>query len=148
MGTRSLTVFKNGDEEIAVLYRQFDGYPTGHGDELAGFLKGKTMVNGISGDRREVFNGMHALTAQVIAYFADAHNTGDFYVYPAGARGCGEEYIYEVTGSIGEEPTIIAAGYGEPIFDGPASKFNGEMIEAESAMRDARYWHGVMMGIN
>ena len=36
MGTRSLTVFNDSwnDEEIAVFYRQFDGYPAGHGREL------------------------------------------------------------------------------------------------------------------
>lgn len=31
MGTRSLTVMKDTGNEIAVLYRQFDGYPEGHG---------------------------------------------------------------------------------------------------------------------
>ena len=32
MGTRSLTVFSDTweDEEIAVFYRQYDGYPEGH----------------------------------------------------------------------------------------------------------------------
>jgi len=41
MGTRSLTIFFDGDrdEEIAVMYRQFDGSPEGHGALLAEFLR-------------------------------------------------------------------------------------------------------------
>ena len=37
MGTRSLTTFKedHNNEEIVVLYRQFDGYPEGHGIDLS-----------------------------------------------------------------------------------------------------------------
>ena len=51
MGTRSLTVFNDEDgKEIAVMYRQFDGYPSGHGTELAEFLAGKKMVNGFNSD--------------------------------------------------------------------------------------------------
>ena len=40
MGTRSLTVFNNemDNSEIVVLYRQYDGYPTGHGRDLLSFL--------------------------------------------------------------------------------------------------------------
>ena len=39
MGTRSLTIFsEDGGFEIGVLYRQMDGYPEGHGMELAKLL--------------------------------------------------------------------------------------------------------------
>jgi hypothetical protein len=49
MGTRSLTIFQENDnKEICVMYRQFDGYPDGHGEELARFLSGFTMVNGFN----------------------------------------------------------------------------------------------------
>lgn len=96
MGTRSLTVLKRGKEEIAVLYRQFDGYPEGHGRDLAEFLAGKSVVNGISGDATKVFNGPNAVAAQVVANFVDANTTGGFYLYPPGTRDCGEEYVYEV----------------------------------------------------
>jgi hypothetical protein len=33
------------------MYRQFDGYPSGHGQELAEFLLSGEMVNGIKIDR-------------------------------------------------------------------------------------------------
>ena len=41
MGTRSLTYIKseyNTEDNIVCIYRQFDGYPSGHGIELANFL--------------------------------------------------------------------------------------------------------------
>ena len=31
------------------IYRQYDGYPSGHGHELAQFLGSKTLVNGFGG---------------------------------------------------------------------------------------------------
>jgi len=50
MGTRSLTYIKseyNTEDNIVCIYRQFDGYPTGHGIELANFLNGFKVINGI-----------------------------------------------------------------------------------------------------
>jgi hypothetical protein len=50
MGTRSLTFVKEQNGRKAstyvCMYRQYDGYPSGHGLELAEFLKGKRLVNG------------------------------------------------------------------------------------------------------
>lgn len=108
MGTRSLTVFikpaASGDipepwsrpeEEIVVMYRQMDGYIDGHGHDLANFLAGGVVVNGIGMDEsRRVFNGMGCLAAQVVEHFKDG--PGGFYLHRAGTRNAGEEYIYEV----------------------------------------------------
>ncbi len=96
MGTRSLTIFQEEDgTEIAVLYRQFDGYPTGHGADLKEFLSGFTVVNGYGlGEPERSANGMNCLAAQTIAHFKDG--IGGFYLYPAGTRDAGEEYIYIV----------------------------------------------------
>ena len=44
MGTRSITKFIESDgnkqSAICAMYEQFDGYPTGHGLDLAEFLNG------------------------------------------------------------------------------------------------------------
>ena len=52
MGTRSLTFVyeKYGQiqKPVVNMYRQFDGYPKGHGAELAEFLNGGRLVNGLS----------------------------------------------------------------------------------------------------
>jgi len=119
MGTRCLTVLHDSDDsEIAVLYRQCDGYPDGHGKELANFLKGKIIVNGISGNKTKIFNGMGCVAASVIAHFKNG--VGSFYLYPAGTRDQWEDYIYHVRGEVGKEPEIEIEGE----FVGPASDFN------------------------
>ena len=106
MSTRCLTVFTDErGRELAVLYRQFDGYPDGHGKELAEFLNKMKIVNGISGEESHKFaNGLRCLAAQVIAKFKD--EPGNFYLYPAGTRDAGEDYRYIVSGQVGQEPTI------------------------------------------
>lgn len=107
MGTRSLTVFIDSWEdyetkekhevEIAVLYKQFDGFPDCWGTELKEFLKGKKIVNGYSIKNKENgdFNGMGNLAVQVIDHFAEG--IAQFHLHQAGTRGCQEEYIYTIT---------------------------------------------------
>ena len=97
MGTRSLTVMQDEDgDEIAVLYRHWDGYPTGHGVALKEFLSDLTVVNGLGGDdaERRVANGADCLAAQIVAHFKEG--AGDFYLAAAGTRDIGEEWVYIV----------------------------------------------------
>ena len=46
MGTRALTFVYEGDKPLVNLYRQYDGYPTGHGAELAQFLSDSKVMAG------------------------------------------------------------------------------------------------------
>lgn len=73
MGTRCLTHFRDKSKIFCTLYRQMDGYPDGHGQELADFLSGFKVVNGInSRDEEEcpkLANGLGCLAAQVISHF-------------------------------------------------------------------------------
>ena len=105
MGTRSLTrVFstyndekknKQVTEQLVNMYRQYDGYPEGHGMELADFLKGGKVVNGIGANETQVvFNGAGCLGAQMIAHFKNG--AGGIYIEPISANNCGQEYEYEV----------------------------------------------------
>lgn len=110
MGTRALTVIEDADgQEIAVLYRQHDGYPEGHGKELTAFLAGRRVVNGIGGGDRDgqASNGMECLAASLVAHFKE--EIGGFYLYPAGTRDCGEEYIYTVKPTPGGEVYFTVA---------------------------------------
>src|SRR3972149_12263734 len=70
MGTRSLTIFREEDKDLAVLYRQFDGYPDGHGLDIAKFINGKLIVNGYNGQNEERgdFNGISELAVRLIAW--------------------------------------------------------------------------------
>ena len=105
MGTRSLTTFiekwkvqntqKTKTVKIVTMYRQYDGFPTSHGMELAEFLRRGKLVNGINlADEGVIFNGMGCLAAQCIAHFKDG--PGNFYLHRGGEKDCGEEYRYEV----------------------------------------------------
>lgn len=83
MGTRSLTFFygeENNETPILALYRQFDGYISGHGVDIANFLENMTLVNGYT--QNEVAgthaNGMGCLAAQFIALLKTG--IGEIYV--------------------------------------------------------------------
>ena len=119
MGTRSLTVFVDNShdkpKELGVLYRQFDGYPSGHGADLANFLDQFILKNGYAGTEKwdeKVANGPECLWAQIVSYFKvqfqkeqaqrlirkPEQNTtiGNFYLHAAGTRDYGEEWIYTI----------------------------------------------------
>ena len=98
MGTRSLTVINDewDNEEICVLYRQYDGYPQGHGTDLLNFLKDMHIVNGMNNKNMKlrISNGMDCLAAQIVSYFKTG--AGDFYLCSAGSRNMAEEFIYTI----------------------------------------------------
>ncbi len=94
MGTRALTFVYDGEKPIVNLYRQYDGYPTGHGRELAEFLNGFKVVNGIGAETTRIANGMGCLAAQIVAHFKDS--VGGFYIHSVDATECGQDYEYHV----------------------------------------------------
>lgn len=98
MGTRSLTFVKeqNGRKvsTYVCMYRQYDGYPSGHGLELAEFLKGKRLVNGFSLGETNVFNGADCLSASMVAHFKT--DIGGFYLYPTSTTDAGQDYRYDI----------------------------------------------------
>lgn len=101
MGTRAVTnvVDEKGDVYVS-LYRQFDGYPKGgHGEELADFLKGAEIGNGIGSNvPAGFFNGVGDLACRLVAFFRqDYRQIGSFYIIPPGTDW-GASYTYTVTG--------------------------------------------------
>ena len=101
MGTRSLTFVyeKYGQiqKPVVNMYRQFDGYPTGHGAELAEFLNGGRLVNGLIQTKtadEAVYNGMGCLAASMVAHFKQT--PGGFYIHPVEVTDCGQDYEYHV----------------------------------------------------
>lgn len=94
MGTRCLTTVIDGNREILVLYRQFDGYPTGHGAELLEWARGMPIVNGLPGDDKRCANGMGCFAAQLVAHFKT--KPGGFYIYAPETREIDEEFIYHL----------------------------------------------------
>jgi len=110
MGTRSLTFVYAGETPLINMYRQFDGYPTGHGAELAEFLNQfEAITNGIRlGDTRKTANGMGCLAAQLIAHFKES--AGGFYIHPVTETECGQDYEYHVY----QSTEVVPFGEGEP----------------------------------
>lgn len=123
MGTRSLTRVIAGGKHYVNLYRQFDGYPTGHGAELAAFIAGKEIVNGYQSSGQKAFNGAGCLAASLVANFKK--DIGGFYLYPAESTDCGQDYEYILT--VDEEDqtlTVKVIGYRGEEFNGTPEEFS------------------------
>ena len=120
MGTRSLTkVIQTWEDEsgkkhrkpFTCMYRQYDGYLDGHGQDLAEWLSGYTVVNGIPMDKSEpMFNGMDCLAAQMFAHFKNG--AGGIYCMHPDASDCWEEYLYEISEEDNQiHLTVYETGY-------------------------------------
>lgn len=118
MGTRSLTYVYENEAPIICMYRQFDGYPSGHGIELSKFLTQIEIGNGIS-DSPELFsfaNGMGCLAAQMIVNFKKA--PGGFYIHAVTDTDCFQDYEYHVY-----EDKVVVKNPTEVIFEGSYEEF-------------------------
>jgi hypothetical protein len=132
MGTRALTFVYDGSTPIVNMYRQYDGYPSGHGLELAAFLTRGKLVHGLSGKDEVVFNGIRCLAAAMIANFKET--PGGFYIYSVEDTECGQDYEYHVY-QVGDELRVRVTNRGcnmfgltqsdtnDNIFDGTAAEF-------------------------
>ena len=155
MGTRSTTTIWDGDKKLLSFYRQYDGYPTGHGQELADLLARFDIMNGIGfPDQREDktrprANGPQCLAAQVLVHFktgienwifhSDGTRTlqqgdhvGGIYVIPHEQAG-NQAYHYDVI--ITNDGAGYGRGYSIEIqtdygWDGTPEQFDGAEHEA------------------
>lgn len=132
MGTRCLTTVWDNESKpeqaIITMYRQYDGYPSGHGKELADFLKSGKITNGIPyGSEAHWFNGVHDIAAQIVAHFKKDGEAGGFYLHIPDSSGYGEEYHYHirVTGD-NIKMTVYDACDKRCIFDDFVQAFTGE----------------------
>lgn len=147
MGTRStyrvIEQYKNEDGSIennnlVLVYRQYDGYPTGHPLETAEWLATAKVVNGLGMNETQlVFNGAGCLAAQLIARFKEG--AGGTYVHNLESRGeCWEDYLYDII--VTEDRTIEYVCYDNnedktELFRGTPSdfikKYQKEEVETE-----------------
>jgi hypothetical protein len=118
MGTRSLTfVHDEHGNAIVNMYRQFDGYISGHGAELSEFLAPMHMVNGYGERVPNLANGMGCLAAQMIAHFKVG--VGGFYIHSVEETDCGQDYDYHVYMN-----KVVVTSYDEPVFSGTWAEFH------------------------
>jgi hypothetical protein len=133
MGTRSLTFFYETEMADPIsrpflnMYRQFDGYPAGHGLELSNFLNGMTMVNGYGSEQEDggYANGMGCLAAQAIAHFKQG--IGGFYIVSVDERDCGQDYEYHVY----PDGVVVKRYDDDELFSGSWSEFDDFCENAE-----------------
>jgi hypothetical protein len=126
MGTRSLTFVYDGDVPVINIYRQYDGYPSGHGHELAQFLDSKTLVNGFTDKNAAQANGMGCLAAQLIVQLK--HGVGGIYIYSVTSTDCGQDYEYHVY-----EDRVVVKDPTEVIFEGTWEEFGQFCLDPISA---------------
>lgn len=124
MGTRSTTKVYDGDHMVLALYCQYDGYPSGVGQQLVEFIKSKPFVNGIYDDEN-VFNGIGCFSAQLVAHLK--RKAGLWYI--TGNEMQNEEFNYEIRLKYDENwqvmpPLFICDGYGK--------RFEGSPFEFET----------------
>jgi len=134
MGTRSTyrvleqyTEEKTGkvkNQEICLMYLQFDGYPSGHPSETAEWLASGKVVNGFSKTDTLQFNGAGCLAAQLVDKYKDG--VGGCYLHPMKHRGkCWEDYLYDII--VKEDSTIEFVCYENN--KRPKELFRGTPIE-------------------
>lgn len=130
MGTRCITQVQDHGRNIVEMYRQMDGYPDGHGEELASFLRGKRLINGIpmGRDVSMCFNGLGCLAASLVAHFKTG--IGSFYLQEPAAPGedPSEYYVYTVYQDENQPGAIklrVKAG-DKIVFDDYADAFTPE----------------------
>lgn len=95
MGTRSIVNMKESGQDMACVYRQYDGYPSGLGKELIDFALSKDLVNGYMGDGEGQANGAGCYYALLICELKRA-KIGNIYMYPIGSTDVGEEFTYTI----------------------------------------------------
>ena len=107
MSTRSLVRFAKREDGVSFsehpekvevqCYKHYDGYPQGHPLDIAKWLIGFKIVNGIGGRDIRVANGLGCLAAQYIAAFK--MEAGDLYIEPQSNLHMDIEYITYVWGT-------------------------------------------------
>lgn len=147
MGTRSLTYVYDGrdtknTQALLCMYRQFDGYPSGAGQEIADFAKGFTIVNGFSPGQENavgtIANGAGCFAAQLVAHFKKA--IGGFYLCTAEQdQDSGQEYEYHLFVQEGVPVQIkcYKTWNGKTlIIDCEAGEWDAKLAEYEAANKD------------
>ena len=132
MGTRSLIHILDDDGKVlTTIYRQYDGYPAGMGNDIKENLGGKTVVNGYNDPETQV-NGMGCAAAMLIAGLKDG--CGNVYIFESGASDVGEEFVYTLSTDSGKillELQSLREGVTATLYSGLLDEFDGEALEKD-----------------
>lgn len=121
MATRSVTTIFNADDyPIISIYRQYDGYPEGHGVELFSWGTGRYVVNGYNGNDKEAraWNGMGCCAADLVcALKREDGSPGGVYLMRNADELDGIEYWYELR-LRGRKLLLLVRDKDGTLFDG------------------------------
>ena len=138
MGTRSLIHVKDGKKTIVTIYRQYDGYPSGMGEDIKRILNGGEVeiLNGYGGSSKipAQFNGMGCLAAFLVGELKQK-TIGNVYLWAVNSKDCGEEFTYTLSDKNGTVYLKVQDVWNKKIlFSGPLKDFNGEKAEGKSSL--------------
>jgi len=101
MGTRStyriIEKYNEEENQLALVYVQYDGYPEGHPADIAKWLSEGTVVNGFNPSTPTLaFNGAGCLAARMIGHLKQ-DRIGNVYLHAFKDRGnADEDYMYDI----------------------------------------------------
>lgn len=131
MGTRALVhVHADGKDSdiLTTIYRQFDGYPDGLGEDIKEALGGKEVVNGYSDPEKQV-NGMGCAAAMLVGALKEG-KCGNVYLYAPGTKDVWEEYTYVL---YRDGPALMLSVNGGELYSGPLRDFDASKLDEEAA---------------
>lgn len=138
MGTRTLVHIKDGKKTIATIYRQYDGYPTGMGEDIKEILNNGEVeiLNGFGGSSKvpAQFNGIGCLAAYLVGELKE-QKIGNVYLMAVNSKDCGEEFVYTISESKGKLNLKVFDVYeNKTLYNGPLMGFCGETAEGKTPL--------------
>ena len=124
MTTHATTIVFQDDAPLINLNRQCDGYLSDHGRELAEFLSGYQVGNGVPvglAEDAKYAAGMPDLAAQLVMHFKQQSRHGGFYLEPL--EDLAEaEWLYEVRLDTTNVLSVNVLHWGSLVFHGSPEK--------------------------
>lgn len=133
MGTRSNTIIKDERGEVLCnIYRQFDGYLSGHGNDLKEILGDCKIINGFGMDDKapKQFNGMGCLAAYLVGQLKGESIGGIYLDSPSRVTEPGvNDYTYVLSPGTDGGVVIKAYHWEDLIFEGKLTDLSVEETE-------------------
>lgn len=138
MGTRALIHVKDGRKTIATIYRQYDGYPTGLGEDIKRMLNNGNVeiLNGYNGlpYGPSQFNGMGCLGAYLIGELKQK-KIGNVYLMAPNTKDVGEDFNYILSREKNNVKLKVIDSYTKKVlYDGRIKYFCGQKAEGVTSL--------------
>jgi hypothetical protein len=138
MGTRALIHVKDGRKTIATIYRQYDGYPTGLGEDVKKILNNVNVIilNGYNDScaTPSKFNGMGCLAAYLIGELKQK-KIGNVYIMAPNTEGSGEDFTYILSQDVNSVKLKVIDSYTKKVlYNGRLKDFCGQKAEGVTSL--------------